>query len=67
MRTASVTLGAPTGTIMNSWMSIGLSACTPPLTMFIIGTGSVRANDAADIAVERQAELGRRRLARRRG
>jgi len=44
MRIASVMLGAPTGTIMNSWMSIGLSACTPPLTMFIIGTGKVRAN-----------------------
>ena len=25
--------------IMNSWKSIGLSACTPPLMMFIIGTG----------------------------
>jgi len=28
---------------MNSWKSIGLSACTPPLMMFIIGTGRVRA------------------------
>jgi hypothetical protein len=28
---------------MNSWKSIGLSACTPPLTMFIIGTGKTRA------------------------
>ena len=26
--------------IMNSWMSMGLSACAPPLMMFIIGTGS---------------------------
>ena len=34
---------APTGITMNSWMSIGLSACAPPLMMFIIGTGSVRA------------------------
>jgi hypothetical protein len=24
---------------MNSWMSMLLSACAPPLTMFIIGTG----------------------------
>ena len=31
---------AETGMIMNSWMSIGLSACAPPLMMFIIGTGS---------------------------
>ena len=40
---ASATLAAPTGEIMNSWMSIGLSAWAPPLMMFIIGTGS---NDA---------------------
>ena len=39
-RTASDRLSAPTGITMNSWMSIGLSACSPPLTMFIIGTGS---------------------------
>ena len=42
-RTASLRLSAPTGITMNSWMSIGLSACAPPLMMFIIGTGSVRA------------------------
>ncbi len=42
-RSASAKLAAPTGRIMNSWKSIGLSACTPPLMMFIIGTGSVRA------------------------
>jgi hypothetical protein len=36
-------LAAPTGMIANSWKSIGLSACTPPLMMFIIGTGKVRA------------------------
>ena len=35
-----VPVGAPTGTIMNSWKSIGLSAWAPPLTIFIIGTGS---------------------------
>ena len=38
-RTASRNVGAPIGMTMNSWKSIGLSACTPPLTMFIIGTG----------------------------
>ena len=43
IRTASATVDAPTGTIMNSWKSIGLSACAPPLMMFIIGTGNVRA------------------------
>ena len=42
MRTASASEGAPTGIIMNSWKSIGLSACMPPLMMFIIGTGSTR-------------------------
>ena len=42
-RIASRTVGAPTGRIMNSWKSIGLSACAPPLMMFIIGTGSTRA------------------------
>ncbi len=36
-------LGAPTGMIMNSWKSIGLSACAPPLMTFIIGTGRTRA------------------------
>ncbi len=43
MRTASASVGAPTGMIMNSWKSIGLSACAPPLMMFIIGTGRTRA------------------------
>jgi len=42
-RKASANVGAPTGMIINSWKSIGLSACTPPFTMFIIGTGKVRA------------------------
>ena len=31
----------PHGWIMNSWKSTLLSACLPPLRMFIIGTGSV--------------------------
>ena len=43
MRAASAVVPAPTGMTMNSWMSIGLSAWAPPLMMFIIGTGSVRA------------------------
>ena len=45
---------------MNSWKSIGLSACAPPLTMFIIGTGSTPRLRPADIAIERQRRsLGR--------
>ena len=31
---------APHGTTMNSWKSTLLSACAPPLSTFIIGTGS---------------------------
>ena len=42
-RTASAIEPAPTGMIMNSCTSMGLSACWPPLTMFIMGTGSTRA------------------------
>ena len=41
MRSASAKVGAPPGTTMNSWRSIELCACTPPLMTFIIGTGSV--------------------------
>ncbi len=44
IRTASAKVAAPMGAIMNSWKSSGLSACAPPLTMFIIGTGSSRAS-----------------------
>ena len=40
MRRASAKVSAPTGMIMNSWMSRLLGACSPPLMMFIIGTGS---------------------------
>ncbi len=43
MRRPSAKVGAPTGITMNSWKSMGLSACAPPLMMFIIGTGSNRA------------------------
>ena len=41
VRSASRKFGAPTGWIMNSWISTLLSACSPPLRMFIIGTGMV--------------------------
>ena len=40
VRRPSANDGAPTGTIMNSWKSTELSACAPPLSTFIIGTGS---------------------------
>ena len=56
-RSASEKLAAPTGMIMNSWKSIELSACTPPLTTFIIGTGQDVGVRAADVAVQRQLEL----------
>ena len=39
MRTASRKLPAPTGITMNSWKSILLSACLPPLMILAIGTG----------------------------
>ncbi len=40
MRRHSEKLGAPAGTTMNSWKSTELSAWAPPLSTFIIGTGS---------------------------
>src|SRR5581483_7782625 len=40
MRSACANDPAPTGMIMNSWKSTGLSACAPPLSTFIIGVGS---------------------------
>src|SRR5665811_2317859 len=39
MRRASEKRLAPTGTIMNSWMSRPLSACRPPLRMLNMGVG----------------------------
>ena len=39
-RSASRNDGKPAGTSMNSWWSSGLSAWAPPLTTFIMGTGS---------------------------
>ena len=38
---------------MNSCGSTELSACAPPLRMFIIGTGSRQARHAAEIAIQR--------------
>ena len=43
MRRASWKLGAPTGMIMNSWISTLLVAWAPPFRMFIMGTGSILA------------------------
>ena len=40
---ASLNDAAPTGMNMNSWKSTLLSACSPPLMTFIIGTGSTQA------------------------
>ena len=45
MRSPSAKVGAPTGTTMNSWKSTELSACEPPLRMFIIGTGRMCASE----------------------
>ena len=47
---------------MNSWRSIEFAACAPPLITFIIGTGSVVAPGAAEVAEERLARIGGRRL-----
>ena len=44
IRSASAKLSAPTGTTMNSWKSTRLSACAPPFSTFIIGTGSTCAS-----------------------
>ena len=56
---------------MNSWKSVESWACLPPLRMLNIGTGRVRAADAAEVAVQRQVVATRpprgRRPARRRG
>ena len=55
---------APTGTTMNSWKSTELSACAPPLSTFIIGTGRIARRLAAEVAPQRLALLGRRRVRR---
>ena len=61
-RSASEKVETPTGTTMNSWKSTLLSACAPPFSTFIIGTGSTRGGVAAEVAPERQTLLRRRRL-----
>src|ERR1700745_290924 len=61
-RSASAKVLAPTGRIMNSWKSIGVSACTPPLMMFIIGTGRGR----AEVRAADRGQGGRRRARRAR-
>jgi hypothetical protein len=43
MRRLSENVSAPTGMTMNSWKSIALSACAPPLMTFIMGSGSTQA------------------------
>ena len=43
IRRPSRKVSAPTGMIMNSWMSTLLSACWPPLMILAIGTGMSRA------------------------
>ncbi len=50
---------------MNSWKSTLLSACAPPLSTFIIGTGSTSRGLAAEVAPQRQPLLGRLRVRRR--
>ena len=54
--------GAPTGRIMNSWMSRLLLACAPPLMMFIIGTGMTGSRCAEQVLEQRQSGLARRRM-----
>ena len=53
-------VGAPTGRIMNSWMSRLLLACAPPLMMFIIGTGITGSRPLAEVLVQRLPERPRR-------
>ena len=54
---------APAGTTMNSWKSTELSAWAPPLSTFIIGTGSsarlAAAVELGQVAVERLLGVGR--------
>jgi len=56
-RSASWKDAAPTGMIMNSWKSMELSACTPPLMTLNCGTGRTWALAPPDGAVERELEL----------
>ncbi len=65
IRSASEKLSAPAGTTMNSCRSIELSAWTPPLITFSIGTGRCRRVLAAEVAEERHVGVGGSRLRRR--
>ena len=65
VRSASAKLGAPTGTIMNSWKSTLLSAWAPPLSTFIIGTGQHVGLGTAQVAPQRLAGVGRSGLGHR--
>ena len=56
----------PTGMTMNSWKSTLVSACAPPLRMFIIGTGSVGPPARAACGHERRQVLVERHACRRR-
>ena len=55
VRSASENEAAPTGRTMNSWKSTLLSACAPPLMMFIIGTGSATSDS---VMVDRYCHSG---------
>jgi hypothetical protein len=48
---------------MNSWKSIELSACAPPLMTFSIGTGSTCASAPTEVAVERDGPSSSRSAA----
>ena len=47
--------------IMNSWKSTLLSACTPPLRMFIMGVGRMMGVHAAQVLVQRKTRRTRQR------
>ena len=47
IRIASLNVGAPIGTTMNSCMSAESVACLPPFKMFMSGTGNVAAPSVA--------------------
>ena len=68
----SANVGRPSGITMNSWKSTFVSACAPPLRMFIIGTGSsgppARAaggHERREVLVERHARAAAAARARR--
>src|SRR5207244_3969778 len=60
-RSASEKLSAPAGTTMNSCRSIELSAWTPPLITFSIGTGPAKKREDRDRPFGRRGLRGRQR------